>query len=1046
MNIKFISAGAGSGKTFQLTKLMSERLSQNVRPEAVIAMTFTKKAADELVERVRQRLIEDKQYIHANSMGQALIGTVNSVCGQILKRYAFEAGLSPQLEVLAEEEQPAIFAQALEHAMTQDDIKTMNVLGKRLGLFEWKKEIKKIVDLVRANDMQVDDLTSHAQQSTKDLLSNFPAVTKSDLTAQLQDAINNAINGIKGNKDETVGTKKYLDLLRNTQHRMQQNVLPWSDWVRLGNSAPTARSLPFAEPVQEIALRYDAHPDLHKDIKDWTKKLFELAAKALVNYQVFKAERGLMDYVDQEHQVLKLLDIPVVADSISQELDLLLVDEFQDTSPIQLALFLKLAECADECIWVGDIKQAIYGFRGSDPELMNAVIEKLEESDTAVEYLSSSWRSRPALVELTNELFAPAFSDYLKDNQVKLTPELKEQLDDVPLHFWNLEGRNAGLRASAMAAGIVNLLGSDAQVVDKETKKTRGLQYGDIAILSRSNDKAEAYAAALSACGLPVVLKQPGLLATPEVHLVLASLRRLVDSGDTLASAEIVSLKTTQSPEVWLESRLQYVKEADNHKQWGIEGDFQEPALVSLETIRDHLKFLSPSEVLDEVLKAVDIRRDAIAWGPTKVRSTQRLENLETLRGYSMDYEDHCQSQRVSATVGGFLLWLYALADADLDMKGGDNQANAIHVLTYHKAKGLEWPVVIAADLESGVKSSAWGLSVLTDDNGFDMNSPLANRQLRYWPWPFEGLKKGIAVAERIQEGEAGLREERKQLAEAVRLLYVGFTRARDTLILPLQVNARSRPWLETLGAGWLTPQENMLQLPNNKTIPCVTEELQAAEVTDEISVAQKQMWFSPIKSPTQKLPAHISPSGQPLVDTATIDRNIEIGPRLTLKGNPDIEVLGNALHNIIAADLIAPGNQDRREVTAGILERYSLKKAIDVDEILVYTSTFLQRLHEEFKPIKVLPEWPVILKLENGQSMHGWIDLLLETEQGYVIIDHKSFPGRRSDWESKALSYSGQLEAYRCAVQKATNLPVLSQWINFTVGGGMAEIVFSDA
>ena len=489
MNIKFISAGAGSGKTFQLTKLMSERLSQNVRPEAVIAMTFTKKAADELVERVRQRLIKDEQYIHANSMGQALIGTVNSVCGQILKRYAFEAGLSPQLEVLAEEEQPAIFAHALEHAMTQDDIQTMNVLGKRLGLFEWKKEIKKIVDLVRANDMQVDDLISHAQQSTKDLLSNFPAVTKSDLTAQLQDAINNAINGIKGNKDETVGTKKYLDLLRNAQHRMQQNVLPWSDWVRLANNAPTARSLPFAEPVQEIALRYDAHPDLHKDIKDWTKKLFELAAKALVNYQVFKAERGLMDYVDQEHQVLKLLDIPVVADSISQELDLLLVDEFQDTSPIQLALFLKLAECADECIWVGDIKQAIYGFRGSDPELMNAVIEKLEESDTAVEYLSSSWRSRPALVELTNELFAPAFSDYLKDNQVKLTPELKEQLDDVPLHFWNLEGRNAGLRASAMAAGIVNLLGSDAQVVDKETKKSRVLQYGDIAIQNSISDR-----------------------------------------------------------------------------------------------------------------------------------------------------------------------------------------------------------------------------------------------------------------------------------------------------------------------------------------------------------------------------------------------------------------------------------------------------------------------------------------------------------------------------------------------------------------------------
>ena len=133
MAIRFISAGAGSGKTYRLTELMSNRLAQRqVRPEALMAMTFTRKAAGELVERVRQRLIEDGHYAYANSMGQALIGTVNSVCGKLLQRYAFEAGLSPQIEVIAEARQPALFAQALEQAMTQQEIQEMNALAWRL--------------------------------------------------------------------------------------------------------------------------------------------------------------------------------------------------------------------------------------------------------------------------------------------------------------------------------------------------------------------------------------------------------------------------------------------------------------------------------------------------------------------------------------------------------------------------------------------------------------------------------------------------------------------------------------------------------------------------------------------------------------------------------------------------------------------------------------------------------------------------------------------------------------------------------------------------
>ena len=1046
MNIRFISAGAGSGKTYRLTELMSDKLAQQqVRPEAVMAMTFTRKAAGELAERVRQRLIEDGHYAYANSMGQALIGTVNSVCGKLLQRYAFEAGLSPQLEVIAEALQPVLFAQALEQTMTHQDIQEMNALAWRLGKEGWQQEIKQIVNQARANDIHANALASHAQRSTNELLAYFPAPLTENLDERLLVAVAQAISGITGNGDATKTTRNYLDLLKGVQHRLRQGKMLWSDWVKLSNKAPGKSSKQTAEDVMGIAQNYDRHARLHRDIGEWTERLFDLASRALANYQSLKAERGLMDFVDQEQQLLKLLDLPEVASSIEQELDLLLVDEFQDTSPIQLALFLKLAELAGECIWVGDIKQAIYGFRGTDPELMNAVVDKLKRSGIPVDILPSSWRSRPALVELANALFVPAFSEYLNEEQVRLKPERKEQLADVPLQFWNWEGSNEEKRAASLAKGVIDLLESGVQVVDKETNKPRALQPGDIAILSRMNSKAAKYAEALSSRGQSVTLEQPGLLQTPEVHLAMACLRFLVDQTDTLATAEIIALKTSGSPESWLESRLLYLAEEYYPAwRWGIEGEFQEPALIALDAIRDRLQFLSPSEALDEALIAADVRRDAIAWGPTRGRSTQRLANLETLRGYATDYEDDCHAQRVSATVGGFLLWFYDLAKADLDKRGADSQMNAVRVLTHHGAKGLEWPVVIATDLESGIRSDLWGLSVLSDNNALDIHGPLANRWLRYWPWPFGGLSANIAIAEKIKGSVAGQSDYRKQVNEDVRLLYVSFTRARDLLILPLQTKAKTRPWLETLGADWLSPQESELQLPDGWMVPCATKMLDVPETTEELEPDAEQIWFPPAEALTPKLPAHLSPSSQPLLESASIGSIINVGSRLTLKGKPDSGILGNALHNILAADLIAPGYAGRHEVIEGIMRRHGLRNSLQSDEVAAYMAGFRNRLVEVFNPSCMLAEWPLILVLDNGQRMQGWIDLLLETAEGYIIIDHKSFPGGSRKWPQKAMSYSGQLAAYREAVLMATQRPVISQWIHFSVGGGLVEVVFN--
>ena len=151
---------------------------------------------------------------------------------------------------------------------------------------------------------------------------------------------------------------------------------------------------------------------------------------------------------------------------------------------------------------------------------------------------------------------------------------------------------------------------------------------------------------------------------------------------------------------------------------------------------------------------------------------------------------------------------------------------------------------------------------------------------------------------------------------------------------------------------------------------------------------------------------------------------------------------LGEALHNIFAADLIAPNHADRVDMAASVLENHGIPTSVAADDVLACTSRFQGCLQDNFKPLSIRPEWPVTMTLETGQRMHGWIDVLVETEEGWIIIDHKSFPGGRNGWDQKALSYSGQLAAYRNAVMQATGQPVISQWIHFSVGGGLVEIV----
>ena len=244
-------------------------------------------------------------------------------------------------------------------------------------------------------------------------------------------------------------------------------------------------------------------------------------------------------------------------------------------------------------------------------------------------------------------------------------------------------------------------------------------------MLCRDNKSVAILAAELGRRGVEVAAARDGLLETPEIRLALACLRRLADARDNLAEAEIVHL--AGGDEAWLDKLLAKQPLADTR-------------VAALDALQADMAGFPPSAALEVALSAAEIMPLLARWPAPR----QRLANIEALFGEAKAYEDACNNLHRAATVGGFAAWLGALPEAPSQpaSQGGD----AVTLLTYHKAKGLEWPLVVMAQTDKEYPPSAFKVSVETEGGEIDPAAPLAGRWIRYWPWPYAGRSAGIPM------------------------------------------------------------------------------------------------------------------------------------------------------------------------------------------------------------------------------------------------------------------------------------------------------------
>ena len=1002
-NIKLIKAGAGSGKTYTLTDRIYRDIQSGIAPESLLATTFTVKAANELQQRIREKLLDEGRIDDAVRVSDGLIGTVNGVCGRLLSEYAIEAGLSPSLSVLSEELGDEIFAAASGSVFELYSERLSGSAG-RLKMtplressygnsHDWKDDVRRILDLARSNCFSAEQLKCFAEESCAFVRSVFSGTRNLSLT-EIAKRLRPVVEGnaiTKGGKTVQEEVRKFI-----------ASPTTWEAAIKVcKEKVPKTDSLASCQDILEDLL--DAIPDskeLLEDICAVIRGVFDCAGECIECYRARKESLGVIDFVDQETLLLDLVRKNERVRSLLRErVKKVIVDEFQDTSPIQLELFLALNELSESgSVWVGDPKQAIYGFRGSDPELLSALANSLEETES----LKYSWRSKEELVHFANTVFVPTFPNMDREDVcLSVPPGQQGKANGGTIDAWHLLGKNKTDYSEALAEGVARLI------------REENIAPEDIAVLCRNNDDCKDLTQKLNARNIQTSSPAGKLAESRECRLAMAGFRYCADPEDSTALVSVLAL-SGRFPD-WLNLLAT--------------GETPDKALCKL---REHELFkalaeprnASPAEILQHVIAVLDL--DMLS--EKSADTVRKQSNLAELRRICADYCTRKKDAHDVATASGFIKYWTDSAAPQAPGSG----SNTVNVLTYHKAKGLEWPVVILSSLDSDLRGNVFGVHIRPAEE-FDPKEPLKNRSISYLPWPFGRQEKIVRLESKLATNDFSQHVLTREREEQKRLMYVGLTRAKDRIVFALtrpQKGELKHKWLDGLSPdlAWRfpgNPGTETWEIAGEhfslKTSLLATPEAPLALGTHAVFAEDT---LAACELPSPAVPARLMPSGlEAVAGTATLIKSRERPCELPKCPKNKWNLLGDVFHNFFALRR----ERQTQESAVRLLKSLEMSEYLSPESLLKSAQNLREFLEEAYPGGNVFTEVPMTLCNERGQRLQGFIDMLVEMPNGWIVIDHKTgIPKDVQSSEAFFCQYTAQLEAYRQAVEAATGKPVL--------------------
>ena len=1043
-NVTYINASAGSGKTYTLTHKLADLIKSGlVRPEQVIMTTFTVKAANEMKEEAKKVLYENGLFEAAAQLDQAMIGTIHSVANSLIKKYWFFLGLSPDMGVMAEEDTQFYISQSLSELPTHEELNQLHAfcesVGIQYGYFSeknglnydfWKNDIEKVIALTTNYEIESYD---RSVKESLDFIHDFvhPSV-KLDYSPKYLLAILDEHVSFAATQRESKKKQDVLAEVRRLRRGVNAPTISWYKRLSSVLNSWTKCGVQGAKIREELAELW--HSELvYKEQERYIRLLFQLAERWKERFRTFKKERNLLDYNDMEKYLRDLLLNEELAEEIRMGYRYLFVDEYQDSSPIQVKIFDSLSELMEHSYWVGDYKQAIYGFRGSDITLTKAVVDRIAtgENGCDTETLDTSYRSLPDIVEVCNETFKRTFKGVLDEGTIVLKTHRTNDAKINSVRLWDMEDPES----VGIAEHITYLL-------------KQGVKPSDIAVLGRTNAPLDLLAGILTGTyGIPANRQEVKVSELKSTPLVLALLALVESEKDSLAKAQIAALtEDGYGTSKIIEEKL-LLDANENIKESAYLNDV--PLVKRLLELRPMLKQQSVGALIETMVIELDLYNEIKKIGQVN----ESISCLDTIIQSGYAYEQHCLQMSLPASVKGFVDYL-AVMDPS-----GKGDANGIQLHTYHSSKGLEWKYVILTQLyekkkdpKKCVKQDIYGIHFCYSEQP-SASTPYPEVFIRVIPFIYGAGNTNVPADIQQQIEESSLYKEviKDSLAEANRLLYVGMTRPRDVLIVALEPHKKdvhTLQWLEDVGLDCVRPDADH----DIFGVGCrFDDDTLTQEKFDSLSgyryLAEdenmKTRYIPYHQEPCDEDAKYLSPSNlhmKGMVNTThQIYEEIRCG---TLVGKTMADV-GNCIHQIFCG---IEQHMDSDSYYTNLIDSYGLTTYLtDYVAIRNAWEKLVNWLTGQYgAAVNIYHERPFTL-LKEGHVFTGSIDLVWQTSEGDILIDFKTCPlGQKyildSDSEHYAGWHAGQLDAYSDALEEVGE-KVLKRFIFYPVSGMLCEI-----
>lgn len=1065
MTKTFITAGAGSGKTYRITTDVAKMVKgkgnevDKLKPDQVIMTTFTKAAAQELREKAKNELVKLGLHYEAQQMEHALIGTVHSVANTFLTKYWYMLGITPDAAAMEEDEVALYRDHSLKDILNNEERSFLYKYAEtystgydnsnhKSGInYEfWKNDLCQVLDFIKWYDIS-DDQLDKSLGMTQTIIDCLAPSSKGGLQKVFTDDFYHEVDDFFGLKngnlnDNQKAAKDFYYSLKDCKEVTSDIVATFLEYKNLVITSQKVK-YKLEGPATQKVINYLVGTDIlttenSENHRKYAEIIFSLAKRWKKVYRQYKDEHHLIDFNDMEELFLKLLGMPEVQDDIQSRYKWLFVDEFQDSNPMQVRIFEKLSSLLNT-VYVGDKKQAIYGFRGSDTELTAAVADSISDKEP----LEHSYRSIEPLVKFSNILFSKIFSN-MPEKEVTLTmPPKNGNPDkvDKPLRIW------PQTNDKEFAFQIQQFILHE----DVEPK--------DIAVLARKNSDLDKLADELRQLKVPVCREESDIKDSRTGRLLKALLTLVNSPSNQLARAEVAYLVSPgYNITKIIEHRIDYLASKEYSGTTYLD---EIPVLKRLAQLRwfrseeqaeistNLLGYQSISSLVESLIIELDLYALVQSWENAQTEEA----NLQAYVELARKYEDISTKMAKPATVTGFIDFF-----TNQKQKGALNE-DGVRLFTYHKSKGLEWKVVIMYSLDDNVAKDTniamrcmLGCHFHREESPTPemVNPPMTISLVRN----IYGTKNEAraAITARLQQHPLWNEVRNKEIDEAARLLYVGVTRARNILILaPVnKKGALNFDWFRAVGIENL----NLQYSTQTKMDPFNIGVSFEVETVDKDNIKEwPEHKLNRVHNISQKLAPlddmlFISPSkaGKTPHDIKVInDKENRMEVRYNPKGDEDA-LMGDFIHQVFCCcdDGIGAEQIISLRNSYGFTDKNmpAPKRLLDSWNYLINTleakyGTSLKRHHE--KPFRHLDE--------NGHIVSGYIDLIWETEDAYVVVDYKTCPGDNNlvfkpGSEHYAGCHGDQLDCYQRALEAEGKKKVIARIIYYPATQFIVEVM----